>query len=316
MTKSDNSPLAWGPYVSAESVESISVWNAQLKLLDAISRVSPQVLVALKRQVFPLYSDLATTGALYESFRYEGLGAKWVVRNSDEKLSPKDKAQIAKIDALRIALKAAVDSWAAQYKFDRKSDSAWFKTEALRAMWALHCRHDSRALMAWNSPPVRSRTTITAPDLEITIRCRGWELELESFADYKAIAHAQLEAELARYEEEAHGFARSRFVGVKPELIKAPRSYVSKHFEWLALSQFNGMSSLKIAMKYGYKQTDSAVLKGIATAEKLLGIERDGAIFSGPLSREDHDAAKRREMNARDIATRSTAVTQKTRKIR
>src|SRR4029077_9896914 len=109
----------------------------------------------------------------------------------------------------------------------------------------------------WNPVPVRARTiVISAPDFETTIHCRGWALEVESFAEYKKIVRAQLDEKLAIYEGESHAFPSSRFVGAKPEFIKAPRSYDPEHFVWFVLSYFKGMSSLKISKRPGATRTE------------------------------------------------------------
>ena len=60
MDKRKTPSLACGDYVSGNPKDNLAVLNVQLRLLDAIERIYPAMLQALKAEVFPVYSHLAS----------------------------------------------------------------------------------------------------------------------------------------------------------------------------------------------------------------------------------------------------------------
>ena len=96
----------------------------------------------------------------------------------------------------------------------------------------------------------------------------GWEVQALTWPAYSQWLRNSFEKRLVEYEKETRALAESR------GLVRARRKYSPDNFEWFVLYQFAGMSSKTIADRYVEKDRapeDSAVLKGIKAAAKLIG---------------------------------------------
>jgi hypothetical protein len=56
-------------------------------------------------------------------------------------------------------------------------------------------------------------------------------------------------------------------------LVRTPRTFSRVNLEWFVLYQFAGISSIEIAERYAGEYEDSAILKGVKVAARLLGWE-------------------------------------------
>jgi hypothetical protein len=64
MAKRTTPSLAFSEYVSPDSDNSVQVWQARLRVIEAAKRVYPIFLKELSADVFPLYCQLAKEGKL------------------------------------------------------------------------------------------------------------------------------------------------------------------------------------------------------------------------------------------------------------
>jgi len=245
MAQGKNPPLS-GEFVSADPEGDISIWNARVRLLEAIERAHRPVIEALAFMVFPAYSAL---GPKAELSQYDQLTVE-----------PSTPREIGRF-------KAVFDVWADKFRFEYE----WMKDAAMRAMWVWYKNPGSVARLSWNPceiSPHFARSIVAAPPLKISIR--GWSMETQTWASYTEAVQTELEGRLEAYKRHAQKLAALH------GLVHAPRTYSSANFDWFVLSQFAGESPTKIAQRCaleGVKVGESTVRKGIAAARKLLGID-------------------------------------------
>jgi hypothetical protein len=132
MAKRTTPPLAYSEYVSLDSDNSVQVWQARLRVIEAAKRVYPKFLEKLATDVFPLYCQLAKEGKLAKG------------RNDF------DKALWGKFpyDALTDdgGLKLALSKWADHFN----AEAEWLKVGALRTLRGWYVTPEWRESLKWD----------------------------------------------------------------------------------------------------------------------------------------------------------------------
>ena len=240
--------LAFSEYVSPDADNSVQVWQARLRVIEAAKRVYPIFLKKLSADIFPLYCQLAKEGELAKG------------RNDF------DKALWGKspYDALTDegGLKSALKKWAADFH----AEADWLMVGALRTLRGWYVAPEWRESLRWN--PHHGRRERPAVGKAFEFRYPGWEVQLLTWQAYSKSLRQSFEEKLLVSEKETRELAESM------GLVRARRKYSPDNLEWFVLYQFAGMSSKTIAdrvMAEGKDVDESAVLKGIKAAAKLIG---------------------------------------------
>jgi hypothetical protein len=129
-----------------------------------------------------------------------------------------------------------------------------------------HLNPEWRAKFTWNTLQVFSgHPTAIGKDFEL--RCEKWDVQMSQWPDYRRYLRNEFKKAESEYEKSTRKSAEAQ------GLVRAPAKYSKANLEWFALYQFAGKSSSEIAAG-SYGTTDeSAVLKGIKAAAKLLAWE-------------------------------------------
>jgi hypothetical protein len=197
--------------------------------------------------VFPLYCRLAKAGKL-------GKGGI----NLEKALWGRFPWEALTQDG---GLKAALLQWAAQFH----AEAPWLMVGTLRTLWGWYRVPAWRDSLAWDRHHGRRDRPTVGKTFELSHP--GWEVQAITWPAYGQWLRDRFEKRLVEYEKEMRELAESR------GLVRARRKYSPDNLEWFVLYQFAGMSSKTIADRYGENKAleDSAVLKGIKAAAKLIG---------------------------------------------
>jgi len=235
--------LAYCEYVSPNPENSIQVKRARQWLFEAVKRVHPRFLRRLSSQVFPFYSQLAESG--YKVARMAYSSKPYAVLTEDR------------------GLKAALRKWAAEFN----AESGWLLDDALRTLQGWYVTPEWRKSLKWNTVYTHSPSASTGKPFHF--QSEGWETQLLTWATYRESVSERFEVKLLEYERETRKLAESC------GLVRAQQKHSPDNFDWFVLYQFAGRSATEIAKeKYKGKyveDADSAVLKGIKAAARLIG---------------------------------------------
>jgi hypothetical protein len=248
MAKRTTPSLAFSEYVSPDSDNSVQVWQARLRVIEAAKRVYPIFLKKLSADVFPLYYQLAKEGKLAKG------------RNDfDKALWGKSPYDALTDDG---GLKSALSKWAAHFN----AEAEWLMVGALRTLRGWYVAPDWRESLAWD--PHHGRRERPAVGNAFEFCYQGWEVQLLTWQAYSKSLRQSLEKKLLECEKQTRELAESM------GLVRARRKYSPDNLEWFVLYQFAGMTSKTIADRYvveGKALDESTVLKGIKAAAKLIG---------------------------------------------
>jgi len=147
------------------------------------------------------------------------------------------------------------DQWSAKFHID----FGWMEGQAYHTLEAWRTDPALLAAREW-SYPFYSRMPANAPGFQ----CDGWDMEIETFREYRKRVRKQFDEFLSGIEGDTHHFAEAK------GLIPAPRQYSSQNIEWFVRYQFAGVTAKKIADSHAGTVEESAVLKGVKAAAKLL----------------------------------------------
>ena len=251
MAKRITPHLSYAEYVSPDEDNSVQVWQARLRVIEAAERVHPPFLRKLSTDVFPVYHQLASEGKLAR----EGYNFEKALWSENPALTPMD------VLAEEGGLKSALTRWATQFN----AEVEWVMLGALRTLRDWYVVPDWRESLKWNTFHGRSQTVAIGKDFEF--RYQGWEMRLLTWSDYSESVQRLFEAKLLEYERATRELAES--LG----MVRARRKYSPDNFDWFVLYQFAGRSSTEIAERWArnLKAVDeSTVLKGIKAAAKLI----------------------------------------------
>jgi hypothetical protein len=275
MAKRKTRRLSPGEYASSNPSEDVAVMNARVLLCEAIERVLPELLKALRERVFPFYADLARQHHSPFTLRR--------VIESDEPID----------DRAGKCLRESFRQWADQFKVPN-----WLRSEAIKALRLWRMNPQAHASLAWELPQV-IRSVERADPFEMHLR--GWDFELQPWAAYKEFARKKFEEQLSAYEISARAGAlkapkpktsteitatkepsmadlRAMFPGqladpapaIPWKLKPVQRTFSPRNFEWFVLHELAGKSLLEISALD--PDIDLTTLKkGIKTAARLLG---------------------------------------------
>ncbi len=168
---------------------------------------------------------------------------------------------LRKCAALRDALKA----WGTRFN----ADVLWFLDETLRTLRGWYVAPDWRDALRWN--PISDVSSTLAWGEPFKFDCKGWEMQLLTWADYSRSLRERFEERLEEYQTASRKLAESR------GLIRAPHKYSPDNLEWFVLYQFEGLSSKEIADRSDVAKRrkrapdESTILKGVKAAAGLIG---------------------------------------------
>jgi hypothetical protein len=247
MAKRTTPPLAFSEYVSPDSDNSVQVWQARRRVIEAAKRVHPIFLEKLSADVFPLYSRLAKEGKLAKG------------RNDfDKALWGKSPYDALTDDG---GLKLALSKWADHFN----AEAEWLIVGALRTLQSWYVAPDWRESLVWD--PQHGRRDRPAVGKTFEFCYPGWEVQLLTWQAYSRSLRRSFEKKLLMCEKETRELAQSM------GLVQVQRKYSPDNFEWFVLYKFAGMTSKAIADRYiaqGKALDESTVLKGIKAAAKLI----------------------------------------------
>jgi len=251
MAKRATPHLSYAEYVSPDSDNSVQVWQARLRVIEAAKRVYPRFLIKLASDVFPLYRQLAESRRLAKK-GYNFEKALWF-----------ENPHLTALDALTEegGLKSALTKWATQFNVQVE----WLMVGALRTLRDWHVAPEWKESLKWNTFHGRSETVAIGKDFEF--RYPGWEVRLLTWSVYSESVRKGFEEKISEYERATREFAES--LGMLP----ARQKYSPDNFDWFVLYQFAGLSSTKIANRWasdGKAVDDSTILKGIKAAAELI----------------------------------------------
>ena len=238
MSKPRIPPIAYGEYVSADTESSFVTLNSRLRVLKDIENTCPEMLKSLANNVFPVCRKLAAT---MDAPSLRELYAPY------HRISPTGE------------LKRALDRWAEKYN----ADAIWLKDVALLTLWNWH--DSSKVVLEWHFRQDYLRHTVCGKDFEFHLS--GWDVEVESWQQYRKSALKEFEKKLHEYKNCTRNLAESN------GLLRVRRTFSPANLKWFVLYQFTGLSSSKIADQWSLENRavdESTVLKGIKTAAKLL----------------------------------------------
>jgi hypothetical protein len=132
MARRTTPSLVLSEYVSPDSDNSVQVWQARLRVIEAAKRVYPIFLKKLSTDVFPLYCQLAKDGKLAKG------------RNDfDKALWGKSPYDALTDDG---GLKSALSKWAAHFN----AEADWLMVGALRTLRGWYVAPEWRESLAWD----------------------------------------------------------------------------------------------------------------------------------------------------------------------
>lgn len=246
MSKRENPRLAFfGEYFSPDAETSEPVYRARLQLIAATKKVFPEFFKKLSTDVFPLYEQLANSG-------YEFDRVLWVAR-------PQSPLGLLTDEG---GLKQALLKWAGA--FNAKAE--WVMIGALRSLRGWHLDPNWHRSFWWDTLHSTSGLGRRIAE-EFTFKHQLWDVQLLPWPHYRRSLLKDFERAVAEYEQKTRESAEA--LG----LIRAPAKYSPVNLEWFALYQFAGMSSTEIADRAHGDADESAVLKGIKAAAKLIAWE-------------------------------------------
>jgi len=253
MAKRITPHLSYAEYVSTDSDNSVQVWQARLRIIEAAKHVYPRFLNKLASDVFPVYRQLAESRKLAK----EGYNFEKALWSENPQLTPLD------VLAEEGGLKSALTKWATQFN----AQVEWLMVGALRTLRDWHVAPDWRESLKWNTFHGRSETVAIGKDFEF--RYLGWDVRLLTWSVYSESVRKRFEEKISEYERATREFAES--LG----MVRARRKYSRENFDWFVLYQFAGMSSTKIAERWaeeadGKAVDESTILKGVKAAAELI----------------------------------------------
>jgi len=258
VTATRKASLAYPEYVSRDPHDSIQVSQARLLLFETVRNSCPEMLRALSRKVFPLFSRLVDGGRVLGGI------------DGPAHVSPYEHLEIpeyndtARNTEQRKKIKVAFDAWARQFQITEK----WAKDGAIRTMGHWHRLPQSRRSLEWNPFYVQSSIASAIGD-PFEFRFQGWETQRCSWPCYSKAIHKEFETKLDEYERQTRQRAESF------GLVRLRRTFSRANFKWFALYQFYGLSSVEIADRCAEDDPNgvdpSTILKGVNAAGVLLG---------------------------------------------
>lgn len=213
--------------------------------MDAVHRVLPRFFEELRRRVYPNYARLAGQKADYW---YTGWTfATWQDSSDrDRQLTP------------------CLLDWAREFHCE---DETWILEGALQTLWLWQKYSKSRKSLdiVGFLPPVAGSIVIGEGEQCFEFRDDGWCPQLQKWATYKSQLLKKFQDATSAYEVRMRTLTESR--GADP----VPSRYSPANFEWFAMYQLGGVSTVGI-LKHQPKLSgdESTINKGIKTAAKLL----------------------------------------------
>jgi hypothetical protein len=225
---------------------------ARRDLMYAIRNVHRPMLERLSACVFPAYRKLVRSGFEVES-------VLWHPHLSPHTQLPQGR------------FKSALHAWAKEFY----AEQDWFLDEILRTLQGWYVAPDWRAALRTNPVVGDILTRVTTEPFSFSYG--AWEPELLSCPDYKRKLWEEINKKVVEYELICR--ARAESCG----LVRAPHKYSKANLDFFVLYQFAGFTSTQIAnddykpraeKHLGKPSSESAILKAIRAAAKLLGWNR------------------------------------------
>ena len=248
--------LARGEYLKTGHRGNDQTAGARRVFISIVQRVVPEFFGQLRERVYPRYLRYArvadrtppvTSRGLRQGPGYWETGWRfetWEAHSGSNRFKP------------------LLLSWATDFG---SSKETWVLEGALETLsaWYRHpdifpARDVSRFCL-----PVAGKVLV---DYEMfSFEDAGWNPQFETWASYRTRVQGRFKTELQTYERKVRKLVESQ--GGE----RARRRHSVKNFEWFALYQLCGMSSVQIENARGAETGDeSTVLKGIKTAAQLL----------------------------------------------
>jgi hypothetical protein len=251
--------LSYCEYVSTDPDNSTQVWRARLWLIETAKQFYPLFLEKLSSDVFPFYCKLAEKGYDFDSILWSSMVSPCeALADSPEALNEEGD------------LKSALSKWAAEFN----AETAWLMDDAFRTLRDWYVAPDWRKSLRWHAMHLHSGAPSIGEAFEF--RYQGWETELLTWSRFSECLRGEFEKVLSEYE------TKTRKLAELCGLVRATRTHSPVNFRWFVLYQFEGLSSTAIADKWSKDEDpehasgvdNSAILKGIKTAAKLVGWDR------------------------------------------
>jgi hypothetical protein len=251
-------PLAFGEYltVTGNTVDRQTA-GARRELIHVIQRVVPEFFERLRDQVYPKFARYARVAARTPAITRKGL------RRGPGHWELGWRFETWDVQSGRNRFKPLLVSWARDFHC---AEETWILEGALRT------------LAAWYEDPewlqARDVSRFYLPEAghilvdyeKFVFEDSGWSPQFETWVRFRRGIQARFKEQLIAYEQKVRKLIESR--GGQ----RVRHRYSVKNFEWFALYQLRGMSSVQIEhCRTAAKGDESTVLKGIHTAERLLG---------------------------------------------
>ena len=161
VAKRKSTSLAISEYVSPDSDISVQVWRARLQLIETAKQVYPSFLEKLLKEVFPVYSQLRTTGKL-------------TTRSQNKLWSRNASAAFSEYTSLEKAFR----KWATHFN----ADVEWVIVGAMRTLRDWEMAPDWREALRWNPHhPYKERLVVGE---RFDFFYPGWEVQRLSWRFY------------------------------------------------------------------------------------------------------------------------------------
>jgi hypothetical protein len=218
------------------------------QFLHSIRKTTPEVLEALRDDVFPGYTSAALfrVASVKLEFLKTPLGSP--------KPSPDEIA----------AFKRRLEAWVCRFSL---SDQ-WLLEVALMTLERWKNASAELAALNWAGLPFRP-PPLPPEGREFDFHDDGWHLEDESSSEFASRVMAAFKQQLVTYKDAIRESMRELGLSLPPE-IRQP-----EHYDWLVLYQVRGLSPAQIAdlMSTDKKTlTDSTVFKAVSKTAELVGL--------------------------------------------
>jgi hypothetical protein len=218
------------------------------RFLRALHETTPEVMMALRDDLLPLY----TSSALFRA-----VSLKLTFLKTEPEAPPATPAQIE-------SFKRAIDQWVEEFGLRDQ----WLLEVAVVTLDHWKKRNDALAALNWAELPFLSRP-LTLDGREIEFRHAGWRVETECWSEFAARNTAAFKQHLSSYKETIRGDMRDLGLSLPPDIRN------SEHYTWLALYQVRGFSPAKIAEFLNSDQEtlpENTILKAVTRAAGLVGL--------------------------------------------
>jgi hypothetical protein len=241
--------LGSGELASSDPEDSQSVFAARVALIEATREPLPEFLQTLFDDVFPEYCSLVAGHPEFRDFMFTWQMFRALPPRSDYKSVTK-----------------ALIGWAHRFH----ADEDWILQHAWRAFKAWDRFPESKqSLEWWQGKNFRSVFVSERFQFEF----EQWWPQLRTWTWYRAALQTAFDKAVSEFE------SKTRAAALAQGLIPAPRTHSADNFDWFVLYQFRGLSSSQIAARIAGSKAEkppdaSTILKGVKTAQKLVGWKR------------------------------------------